>query len=108
MTTYYYVVASDRFMLQEEPTHEIFTERLRNYQENEKEIDFWLIQKPAFLEQPAFAAINAQVPKPAAAIVSTNKSFIIWLKLRLEFVITGEFQSDEAIDQVVASLANVA
>lgn len=108
MTTYYYVVASDRFMLQEEPTHEIFTERLRNYQENEKEVDFWLIQQPAFLEQPTFAAINVQVPKPAAAIVSKNKSFIIWLKLRLEFVITGEFQSDEAIDQVVASLVNAA
>ena len=105
MTTYYYVVASDQFMLQEEPTHEIFTERFRNYQENEKEIDFWLVQQPAFLEQHAFAAINVQVPKPAAAIVSTNKSFIIWLKLRLEFVIMGDFQSDEAIDRVIASLS---
>ncbi len=104
MTTYYYLVASDRFMLQEEPTHEIFTERVRNYQENEKEIDFWLIKQPAFLDMPELAAVKAQVPQPAAAIVSTNKSFIVWLKLRLEFVITGEFQSDEPIDRVVASL----
>jgi hypothetical protein len=104
MTTYYYLVASDRFMLQEEPTHEIFTERVRNYQENEKEIDFWLIKQPAFLDMPELATVKAQVPQPAAAIVSTNKSFIVWLKLRLEFVITGEFQSDEPIDRVVASL----
>jgi hypothetical protein len=104
MTTYYYLVASDRFMLQEEPTHEIFTERVRNYQENEKEIDFWLIKQPAFLDMPELATVKAQVPQPAAAIVSTNKSFIVWLKLRLEFVITGEFQSDEPIERVVASL----
>jgi Protein of unknown function (DUF2488) len=104
MTTYYYLVASDRFMLQEEPTHEIFTERVRNYQENEKEIDFWLIKQPAFLDMPELAIVKAKVPQPAAAIVSTNKSFIVWLKLRLEFVITGEFQSDEPIDRVVASL----
>jgi Protein of unknown function (DUF2488) len=104
MTTYYYLVASDRFMLQEEPTHEIFTERVRNYQENEKEIDFWLIKQPAFLDMPELATVKAKVPQPAAAIVSTNKSFIVWLKLRLEFVITGEFQSDEPIDRVVASL----
>lgn len=108
MTTYYYVVASDRFMLQEEPTHEILTERHRNYRENEKEVDFWLIQQPAFLERSDLASVNAQVPKPAAAIVSTNKSFITWLKLRLEFVITGEFNSDEPIERVTASLAGVA
>ncbi len=108
MTTYYYLVASDRFMLQEEPTHEIFTERVRNYQENEKEIDFWLIKQPAFLDKPELATVKAQVPQPAAAIVSTHKSFIIWLKLRLEFVITGEFDSDESIDRVTASLVSAA
>ncbi len=108
MTTYYYLVASDRFMLQEEPTHEIFTERVRHYQETEQAIDFWLIQQPAFLDWPELATVKAQVPQPAAAIVSTNKSFIIWLKLRLEFVITGEFNSDESIDRVTASLVSAA
>ncbi|MBD2329511.1 MgPME-cyclase complex family protein [Alkalinema sp. FACHB-956] len=107
MTTYYYVLASKKFMLEEEPTHEIIRERHRNYQENEKEIDFWVIEQPAFLEAPEFADINAQVPKPAAAIVSTNKQFIIWLKLRLEYVITGEFQQSETIPNPLASLASV-
>ncbi|MGI0491974.1 MgPME-cyclase complex family protein [Alkalinema pantanalense CENA528] len=107
MTTYYYVLASKKFMFEEEPTHEIIRERNRNYQENEKEIDFWVIEQPAFLQAPEFADINAQVPKPAAAIVSTNKQFITWLKLRLEYVITGEFQQSETIPNPLASLTSV-
>jgi hypothetical protein len=51
------------------------------------------------------AAIAAQCPQPAAAIISTNKQFIVWLKLRLEYVITGEFEASAAIPQPLASLA---
>lgn len=107
MTTYYYVLASQKFLTEDEPIDEIFKERTRNYQENEKEIDFWLVKQPAFLEAPELAAIKAQCPQPAAAIVSTNKQFITWLKLRLEYVITGEFEVSEAIPQPLASLAAV-
>ncbi len=107
MTTYYYVLASQKFLTEDEPIDEIFKERTRNYQENEKEIDFWLVKQPAFLEAPEMAAIKAQCPQPAAAIVSTNKQFITWLKLRLEYVITGGFQVSETIPQPLASLATV-
>lgn len=106
MTTYYYVTASKKFMLDQEPTHEIIKERLRDYHSKEKEIDFWLIEQPAFLNLPELAAVQAKVPQPAAAIVSTNKQFITWLKLRLEYVITGEFQSDDAT-AATASLQSV-
>lgn len=84
---------------------EVLKERTRHYQEQEKEIDFWLIQQPAFLETPAMAAIKANCPQPAVAIVSTDKDFIVWLKLRLEYVVTGEFQApSETIPDPLASL----
>jgi hypothetical protein len=108
MQTYYYALASERFLIQEEPIAEVLKERTRYYHEQEKEIDFWLVKQPAFLEAPEMAEIKAKCPKPAAAIISTNSQFITWLKLRLEYVITGEFQSpSETISEALASFANV-
>lgn len=108
MQTYYYVLASQRFM-SEEPLEEVLKERTRHYQEQEKEIDFWLVHQPAFLEAPELASVKAKCPQPASAIISTNPQFIIWLKLRLEFVLTGEFQApSENISQPLASLAPAA
>jgi hypothetical protein len=108
MKTYYYVLASQTFLLDEEPIEEVLKERTRYYREQEKEIDFWLIKQPAFLEAPEMAAVKAQCPQPAAAIVSTNQSFITWLKLRLEYVAVGEFQApSETIPDPIASLAAV-
>lgn len=108
MQTYYYVLASQRFLIQEEPIEEVLKERTRYYHEQEKEIDFWLVQQPAFLEAPELAQVKAKCPKPAAAIISTNPQFITWLKLRLEFVITGEFQApSQTIPNPLASFATV-
>jgi HSP90 family molecular chaperone len=106
MTTYYYVTASKKFMVDTEPTHEIMKERLQDYHAKEKAIDFWLVEQPTFLDRPELASVKAQVPQPAAAIVSTNKQFITWLKLRLEYVITGEFQTEDATT-AIASLQSV-
>ena len=108
MQTYYYVLASQRFLLEEEPFEEVLKERTRYYQEQEKQLDFWLVKQPAFLEAPEMAEIKAKFSKPAVAVISTNKSFITWLKLRLEFVVTGEFQApSEAIPDPLASLSPV-
>ena len=93
MQTYYYLVASKRFLREEENLDEVFAERVRNYQEQGKEIDFWLIDRPAFLDDPELASVKAKVPQPATGIISTNSQSITWLKLRLEFVATGEFQA---------------
>ncbi|KJH72095.1 MgPME-cyclase complex family protein [Aliterella atlantica] len=108
MTTYYYVLASEHFLLEEEPTDEVLKERTRHYHENEKEIDFWLVKQPAFLAAPEMAEIKAKCPQPAAAIISTNPEFITWLKLRLEYVLTGEFTApSNTIPAPLASLASV-
>jgi hypothetical protein len=106
MNTYYYAVASRKYVLDEEPTEEALKERVRNYHEQEKAIDFWLIHQPAFLDAPEMASLKAKCPQPAVAIVSTNPQFITWLKLRLEYVATGEFQAPSAtIPDPLASLA---
>lgn len=106
--TYYYVLASQRFLLEEEPFEEVLKERVRDYQEKNKEIDFWLVKQPAFLEAPEMAEIKKKCPQPSVAVISTHKPFIVWLKLRLEYVITGEFDAPSAtIPDALASLETV-
>lgn len=108
MQTYYYVLASHHFLLEEEPLEEVFKERIRNYHEKEKTIDFWLVRNPAFLEAPEMAENKAKCPQPPVAIISTNPQFITWLKLRLEYVITGEFPAPSpTIPDALASLTSV-
>jgi hypothetical protein len=106
MSTYHFVAASESFLTEEEPLDEVLRERTRNYGEKGKEIDFWLLRRPAFLESPELAAVAAQVPRPAAAVVSTDPTFITFLKLRLEFVARGSFEAPSAtIPDALASLA---
>ncbi|MGG6267995.1 MgPME-cyclase complex family protein [Leptolyngbya sp. AN03gr2] len=107
MTTYYYVLASQKFLLEEEPMDEVLNERYRDYKEKGREIDFWVIKEPAFLEAPEMAETKAKCPRPCVAIVSTNKQFITWLKLRLEYVITGEYQQSETLPNPLGSLEPV-
>ncbi len=108
MTTYYYVLASQKFLLEEEPLEEVLRERTKDYHAKEKPIDFWLVKQPAFLEAPEMAANKNKCPQPSVAIISTNDQFITWLKLRLEYVITGKFEAPSPnIPDALASLATV-
>ena len=93
MTRYHFVAASRAFLLEEEPLEEVLRERRRNYAEKDKAIDFWLLERPAFLEDPELAATAASVHRPAAAVVSTDEKFITFMKLRLEFVAVGSFEA---------------
>ena len=96
MTTYFFVAASQKFLTIEEPLKEILKERERNYKENNKEIDFWLLKNPSFLQTSQFSDLIAKIPSPPAAVISTDKKFITFLKLRLEFVAVGEFECPSA------------
>ena len=96
MTTYFFVAASEKFLTVEEPLEEILKERIRNYKENNKEIDFWLLKNPSFLKSSKFVDLSAKIPNTPAAVISTDKKFITFLKLRLEFVAVGEFESPNA------------
>mgnify|MGYP001280456976 CR=1 FL=1 len=92
MTTYFFVAASEKFLTVEEPLEEILKERIRNYKENNKEIDFWLLKNPSFLKSSKFEDLSSKIPNTPAAVISTDKKFITFLKLRLEFVAVGEFE----------------
>ena len=92
MTTYYFIAASKKFLTEEEPLEEILKERRRNYNENNRNIDFWLLIKPQFLKSNEFKEIYEKIPRPQAAVLSTDKKFITFLKLRCEFVAVGEFE----------------
>lgn len=104
MQTYYYVLASQKFLLEEEPFQEVLNERYRYYKEHNKEIDFWLVKQPAFLESSSMTQVKEKCPKPSVAVISTNVNFINWLKLRLEYVLTGHFEapSDEIPDPLAS------
>ena len=93
MSKYYFVAASEKFLTVEEPLEEILKERRRNYSENNKEIDFWLLINPSFIKSKQFSDLYKKIPSPSAAVISTDKKFITFLKLRLEFVAYGEFES---------------
>ena len=96
MTTYFFVAASEKFLTIEEPIEEILKERMRNYKENNKEIDFWLLKNPSFLQTTQFVDQKTKIPSPQAVILSTDKKFITFLKLRLEFVAVWEFEFPNA------------
>ncbi len=109
MQTYHYLLASQKFLIEEEPLHEVFEERQRYYRENQKEIDFWLVKQPAFLEAPEMAELKRSCPQPCVAVISTNQQFITWLKLRLEYVLMGSFSAPSpTITDAIASAATVA
>ena len=106
MSTYHFIAASEAFLTQEEPLEEVLRERVRNSGEQGKTIDFWLVRQPRFLEAPDVAAVAGAVPRPAAAVVSTDQTFITFLKLRLEFVARGRFEAPSAT--IPDALAGVA
>ena len=100
MNKYFFVAASEKFLTIEEPLEEILKERRRNYKENNKEIDFWLLIRPLFLKYSELNALYNKIPKPQAAVISTDKKFITFLKLRCEFVAYGDLElpNDEIAD----------
>jgi len=56
-------------------TEEVLSERTRHYHEKGKEIDFFVVLQPAFLESPEQS--KAQCPQPSAAVISTNWNLLL-------------------------------
>nr|YP_009244341.1 hypothetical protein Gvag_133 [Gelidium vagum]AMK96583.1 hypothetical protein Gvag_133 [Gelidium vagum] len=97
MYNYYFALASVNFLTHEEPVEEILRERTNYYNSINKDIDFWLIRNSDFIKNNI--TFNQSQPIFCAAIVSSDKDFIQWLKLRLIFVVTGEFRSHLDLDR---------
>lgn len=93
MYNYYFAIASKDFFLYQEPIEEILRERTQYYRSLNKELDFWFTLKPDFISLLDHKTYSVNIPDSLAAIVSLDKDFIQWLKLRVGFVYVGSFQS---------------
>nr|YP_010951876.1 Ycf54 [Laurencia obtusa]WMP12815.1 Ycf54 [Laurencia obtusa] len=93
MYNYYFAIASKDFFLYQEPIEEILRERTQYYRSLNKDLDFWFTLKPDFISLLDNENHYFSIPNSLAAIVSLDKDFIQWLKLRVGFVYVGNFQS---------------
>nr|YP_009397967.1 hypothetical protein [Gredgaria maugeana]ARW67153.1 hypothetical protein [Gredgaria maugeana] len=90
---YHFAFASQSFFLDQEPIEEILRERTQYYNSCNKDIDFWFVLHPHFLKSLDSNINYYSNNQSFAAIVSLDKQFIQWLKLRLVFVYTGNFKA---------------
>nr|YP_009295866.1 hypothetical protein Schim_120 [Schimmelmannia schousboei]AOM64801.1 hypothetical protein Schim_120 [Schimmelmannia schousboei] len=93
MYNYYFAIASQNFLMNEEPVEEILRERTSYYKSINKDIDFWFVINPTFIQSSKLNYINQELIGSYAAIVSLDQQFIQWLKLRIGFVEIGHFES---------------
>lgn len=93
MYNYYFALASQNFLLNEEPVEEILRERIEHYKSIGKKIDFWLVINPDFVNFSHLNINQVNFHNSCAAIVSLDKFFIQWLKLRMSFIAIGQFNS---------------
>ncbi|CAI9288230.1 unnamed protein product [Lactuca saligna] len=98
---YHFVVANAKFMLdEEEHFQEQLFERVRLFKERNMEQDFWLVIEPKFLDK--FPNITKRLKRPAVALVSTNGTWIKFMKLRLDRVLLDSFEA-ESMEEALAS-----
>lgn len=97
LPNYYYIIGSKNYLLKEEPIEEILRERSNYYLKKGKNIDFWLINDISKIELDAIEIdkkykdeILNKLDK-YLIVLSTNKSFISWLKLRFDYTLKGKF-----------------
>ena len=97
LTTYHFIVASTRFLVNLEPIEEIFRERIQHYRRENKPKDFWFLVAPTFLNSNKLVEIKTKLSEAnlsideCSTVVSPDDSFIIWLKLRMNYVLVGSF-----------------
>nr|QCI06510.1 hypothetical protein [Erythroglossum lusitanicum] len=93
MYNYYFALASQNFLINEEPLEEILRERTEYYQSIKKDIDFWFVINPSFVNSSHIEGFNSNLFDSYAAVISLDQSFIQWLKLRVGFLAIGKFKS---------------
>lgn len=93
---YYFALATKEFWFDLEAVEEVLRERTHYYNSNGKQIDFWIIENPAFLnsyKSELEKLTSEKSSKKLVAIVSTDTDFIYWIKLRYQNVISGHFNA---------------
>jgi len=96
------VVANAEFFFndpQNESLAEQLRERVRFFKEINREIDFYIVPEPKWLDQK-YPEQAKMVKRPCAAIVSSDKQWIVFMKLRLDRVLRfdlGPIADSEAL-----------
>jgi len=90
---------------EEEHFQEQLFERRRYYGERNKEQDYWLVIEPKFLDK--FPDITKRLKRPAVALVSTNGTWITFMKLRLDRVLSGSFEADTQEEALASNPAKI-
>lgn len=106
MIRYYFLLATQDFLLRQEPIEEILRERIRHYKSLNKDIDFWVTNDLSVLDGVSLGIVKKQLTKPSIAIVSLNSKFIDWLKLRIHYVFKGSYVTSSSLD-ITNSLISV-
>lgn len=95
-------MANAEFMLhdvQNEAMAEQLRERIRLFSEKSREVDFWLVPEPVWLDK-RFPEKAKAVKRPCVALVSTDKTWMTFMKLRLDRVLVcdlGPVSKEEAL-----------
>ena len=97
MIRYYFLIATQNFLLKQEPIEEVLRERVRHYESLNKDLDFGITNNLSFLDQVDLEYIKKQILEPSVAIFSLNPKFIDWLRLRMQYVIVGSYLSPHLI-----------
>ena len=91
---YSYLLMSQSDFLKVQSMEEIFRERANHYKLDNRNQDYWIIMNPSiikdsnyknFLKNTNFYKQKEEQNSSYVAIISTNKSFIQWLALRIGF-----------------------
>jgi len=93
---YYFILATKEFLFEIEPVEEVLRERAHYYSSRNKQVDFWILPSPGFLntysnELKELTKNNSN--ENLVAIISTDADFIYWLKLRYQNVLSGSFNA---------------
>lgn len=100
-TTYYYIVMSQKEMLQNQILEEILRERANYYLSKNRDFDFWMLISPEFLnkennlmsfildtnffKQHKADILDSHNSQFYSALISLDENFIKWVQLRLGY-----------------------
>ena len=90
--------------IQNEALAEQLRELKRYYEEIGRDLDFFFVSEPAWLD--SFAEDAKRVKRPCVALVSTDKTWITFMKLRLDRVLKLDL-GNMSIDAATKSTAPV-
>lgn len=88
---YSFIIGSKKFLLKDEPLEEVLRERFQYCSREKKLMNFWLLITPNLLKSLTIKFGRNRLPDHPIIILSTNESFVHWLKLRYHHVAIGYF-----------------